>query len=343
MRARGLRRAIAAGALGAVVFAGFSASPAGAATFVKPFRCDGSATPYGPSVAAMENEYVLGTGYGPCWFHLGHHTYDAGAPYKVHGVTGATFSVEIPFSPPLELNPPYVSLSFEASADGLNWTTVARPNYIAYQSRQTVPFSFDMGGITARYFRIRQPLSSAQGLSGYLDSSWFDATVETTTAPPPPATAPHARSYACASHAMERFWSLHPCWFGGVNRYDSPSVFHTYVLGGPSTVDRVRGSATFGPWRTDDYWFGGGTSTLRAHVLVSANGTAWTKIGTFTGRYGTALPFDFAGLDAKPAQYVRIVAEYHSGGVNPGADPALKHVRGFLLDSSIEVTGALPA
>lgn len=326
----------------AIGFLVFAALPARAATQQLVFSCGGSER----TIEAMENEYIAATGDGGCWFHTGHHTYDMGALYEVGAISGSLFSVEVEFSPPIEFVAPDAALAFEGSTDGLRWTTIAPIHYALARGqeefdRHAISFSFDAGGAVARYLRIRQPLSAAQGLSGYLDASGFTATVEPVEGPPP-SLALGTRSFSCAGGIMEGFWLAHPCWFGGINRYDSPSVFHTYPIGS-SVLDRVRGSVTFLPWRSDDYSGSGGSRTdVKGFVEVSNDGTNWTNIGTVSGQYGAPIAFDFGGLGNIGAQYVRLVCEYHKGVRGPNTNPALKHVRGFVLDSSIEVSTLLP-
>ncbi len=304
--------------------------PAAAEAAPTAFRCDGRG-----GIGAMENEYAELTTKGACWFHLGHHTYDMGGPFRIGQVEGAVFSVEVQFSPPTELMMSQAALAFESSIDGLDWNTVTHLPYNLRLQRQQIDFSFDAGGIVARFLRIRQPRSAAQGLSGYLDSSRFDADLTPMPSPLSSPAAPGTIELSCAEDVMERFFDEHPCWFGGANRYDSPSVFHTYPIS-IASVSRIEGTATFLPWRTDDYTSGGGSRTvLTGYVQVSTDSRHWVTVLTMTGEYGRSIAFA-AELGAPvEASFVRVVAEY-SHAVKQ--HPALKHVRGMLLDSSLRVT-----
>lgn len=304
-----------------------------ATTSTLAFRCGGGLVDGVPSIEAMESEYAEQTTKGPCWFHLGHHTYDIGREVALGRIRGSMFSVEEQFSPPIETTSAGFAVIIETSRDGLAWTEINRPTYVLAFTRQTIAFDFDAGGAVARYVRIRQPLSAAQGLSGYIDSSNFDADV-TEIAQPAPRAVPTTLN--CAEHIMERVWSAHPCWFGGINRWDAPSVFHTYPVGG-ATLTNIAGAVTVLPWRSDDYNGGGGGRTAIAGLVqTSVDGSTWRTASTFSGTYGVPIAFSVA-QPSIAASYVRLVAEYHR---SVKADPALKHVRGFIVDSSLTLTTA---
>lgn len=304
---------------------------ASAATTLRALRCDGNG-----GTMAMENEYIAATRYGDCWFHTGHHTYDLDGLYAIGPLAGQLSSVEIQFSPPGELDAEDgIPLLLEASADGRTWTTFDTVRYNPLSTRNTsITFTANGGGVHARYLRVRQPRSLAQGLSGYLDGSRIDVELSEPLTDAVPEGRTGTFTLACADGVMERMFAEHPCWFGGINRYDSPSVFHTYPLDGPTTVTEIEGTATFLPWRSDDYTGGGGSRTaLRAHLFASLDGERWTLLQTFDAGYGVASPVRWTG--SIDAAYVRLVAEYHR---NVRTDPALKHVRGMLFDSSLTVT-----
>jgi hypothetical protein len=302
-------------------------------TVVRAFRCDDT----GAVTMAMENEYIAGSNYGGCWFHTGHHTYDLDALHAVGEIEGWLRSVEIQFSPPIEIGSSgEIRVFVEASTDGRVWATVGTVPYGRTSTRQDIPFAIDGGGVVARYLRIRQPRSVAQGLSGYLDVSSFDA--ELTPAEPPPVGIPREGTFqlSCETDIMEGFHALHPCWFGGINRYDSPSVFHTYPLNEAVAVTAISGTANYLPWRTDDYTGSGGSRRdLKGHLFASADGEHWTKLVTFDAQYGLEAPVAWTG--SIDAVYLRFVAEYHKG---VHSDPALKHVRGMLVHSALTVTVA---
>lgn len=324
-----LARASLCLALGAAL----TAPSARAGLVVRAFLCDGG----GGATPAMENSYIAATGRGACWFHTGHHTYDLGSPHRLHRIAGSVTSVEQAFSPGYE-GGRLRSVILEAwgGRSGTTWTTLG---LIDYEDRVPTPFEFDFSADppSVRTIRIREPRSLAQGLSGFLDASGFDATLEAPTIGHVPF--PRKPSYACDRDVMERMFAEHPCWFGGVNRYDSPSVFHTYPIG-PSALDAVSGHAIFLPWRTDDYFFDNQSPTsLKGAVQVSADGVTWATLGEISGLYGEPISFSFDGLAGMPASYARIVAEYHRGMFRPPTSnwQPLKHARGFLLDSALEV------
>lgn len=309
-----------------------TAVPARASNETLHFRCGGGTVNGVPAIAAMENEYITQAykNSGACWFHLGHHTYDIGREVELVRLTGSAFSVEQQFSPPTEINDNGFSIIIESSRTGISWQEIARPLYTLGFQRQTVSFDVAAGNRLARYIRIREPKSAMQGLSGYIDSSNFDAEVID------PGETPVIRrptTMSCQSNIMERFFNEHPCWFGGINRYDSPSVFHTYPLD-PGPLASVAGSVTFLPWRSDDYTQNAGSRTAIAGVVqASVDGVSWTKVGNVVGVYGVPITFSFPY--SAPANYIRLAAEYHTGA---STHPALKHVRGFIVDSSLQLT-----
>ncbi|HVL32556.1 MAG TPA: hypothetical protein VM600_03135, partial [Actinomycetota bacterium] len=298
--------------------------PARAETHELRFACDGR----DGAIEAMENEYIVQTGYGDCWFHVGHHTYDMGRPYRLGRLAGSIVSVEVVFSPTVEFAPS-TQVPLEGSIDGRTWTTLHK---ISYRDRRAVEFSLDADGAVARFLRIRQPRSLARGLSGFLDSSGFTAVVEEVDA----AVIAPRTELSCSDGILERFFDEHPCWFGGINRYDSPSVFHTYAVG-TQTVSRVKATATYAPWRTDDYFSNGGSRTDVTGILqASADGTNWTKLAEARGSYGSPITLDSGPMEPVEISFVRLVAEYHKG---VRADPAWKHARGMLVDSSVRLSG----
>lgn len=312
-----------------------AALPARAATSTVYFRCGGGSVGGVPAIEAMENEYIVSAypNSGACWFHLGHHTYDIGRAVALHRLNGSMFSVEQQFSPPIETTSGGFAVLIEASLDGITWREVARPTYTLPSTRQTITFDVDAAGAQARYVRIRQPLSAAQGLSGYIDASNFDALVTEITQPAPPT---RGTTLTCARDIMEAVYPGHPCWFGGINRYDAPSVFHTYPVDA-APLTSIAGSVTVLPWRSDDYTQNGGNRTaITGVVQTSANGVDWTTAGGFSGTYGAPIAFSIT-TPSVVASYVRLAAAYHTGA---RTHPALKHVRGFLVDSSLTLTTA---
>lgn len=212
-------------------------------------------------VQSMEHEYLE----KGCWGHLGMHTYFLGRDtvYDLQAGEGRVFSVEQQLSPPLEdprlqTDPPqlFTPLPIETSLDGIEWTRVSEVDYKfiglesgGTSSRQEIFFEFEADGQPFQYLRVRQPLSAAQGLSGYLDASRLAINVTESDESPPALS--QASTRTCEKDIMEAVWDAHPCWFGGINRWDTPSFIHTYPLG-DATLDRVEGTATFAYWRPED-------------------------------------------------------------------------------------------
>lgn len=302
-------------------------------TTTRTLLCDGPAG----TTMAMENEYITGTGFGGCWFHIGHHTYDLDGLFEVGTITVHRIaSVEVQFTPPIETSTAHpIPITFEVSRDGRTWEPIGALPYNPLSLRNDPIRGTLEADATARYLRIRQPRSAAQGLSGYLDGSHLDVELTPVDAPSPPRRT-GTFSLACATDIMERFHAEHPCWFGGINRYDSPSIFHTYPLDAPTTVTSITGTATFLPWRSDDYAGRGSSRTeVDAHLFASVDGEHWTRLTTFTAQFG--LPAAITWTGHADAAYLRIVAEYHRGA---RLDAPLKHARGMLLDSGLTVTAS---
>lgn len=297
--------------------------PATATSQTLALRCDGRG-----GIAAMENSYIAATGRGDCWFHIGHHTYDLGQPWQVEWIKGSAFTVETLFSPPTELGPGrnHSVLTFEGSLDGTTWRLLASVPYSILASRQSVAFDLAATGGPARFVRIRQPRSAAQGLSGYLDSSAIDLQVSASEQVVPD----RLDTLSCETAIMERFFAEHPCWFGGVNRYDSPSVFHTYPVDA-GALTGVSGEAIVAPWRSDDFTYDGGDPTgAEVVVQLSDDAVTWREAGRFRADYG--LPASFWLTASGTASFVRLVGEYHHGYAR---HPALKHVRAMMVSSRI--------
>lgn len=299
-------------------------------------RCGGDkATPYW----AMEFTASKGT----CWMHGGHHTYFFGdRTYRLVRATGMAFAVEQMFSPPTEVvpgSPGTTPVWLEASLDGRTWTPAGFAPYRLLTSRQEV--KFDIGkGPEFRFLRVRAPRSAAQGLSGYVDHTSLDVVAAPLGRVPTPKPALGFRTaeLTCEDDILEDFFAEHPCTFGGINRYDAPSFFHTYFLGDGVRLSQLSGRFRLGPWRTDDT---PATQDCKAFVQISVDGVRWTNVGTFDGSYGEDREF-FVTLKNVPARFVRLFPDYHPRYDDTRTAAPLHHPKGFFLDSTLTVTGSLP-
>lgn len=343
-------------------------------SFILSVACNG---PDG-TLAAMEFSYSAPT----CWNHTGLHTYFVGrdTTYLLRHVEGLAFSVEQEFSAPTEgLSPgagldsaygaevhAHSPLVVETSLDGLAWSIAGTGTYRYLDTdelldwhgcvpscrpleslyRQNVLFDITAEGQEFRFLRVRQPASLAtQGLSGFLDYSRFILTLDQGNAIASPSLAPGTRELACEQHILEDIFALHPCWYGGVDRYDSPSFFHTYALGGAARLDAVRGTYTALPWRLDDWYQPGITADdllLGITLQSSADGQAWTNLTKVSALLGEGT-FEVTGLGGLEATFVRIVPEPHNRFWQFQQFAPNHHPEAYLLDSAIHVEGLLPS
>lgn len=328
------------------------------------FQCGGDAR----SRWMMEFSSTRGT----CWIHGGHHTYFTESTlYALREVYGFVFSVEQQLAWPTQLDPeasadPSVAVTspivVEISRDGdefreagsATYTLLsATPEGLAVPERQGFWFGFEVNGNGKqfRFLRVREPLSATQGLSGYLDNSFLLVAVNVVKTVTPHGLAPTTRNLSCsAGDILEDFFATHPCTFGGVDRWDAPSFWHTYYLGEGATLDRIAGSYTLAPFRTDDFFLNRDGAILRnpdvytktsAFVQTSVDGVAWTNQAIVPGTYGAPQAFDVTLTPGTAARFVRLFPEYHPGVDNTAAEPSLHHPRGFFLASDVSVTGVL--
>ncbi|HVL47482.1 MAG TPA: hypothetical protein VM889_02900 [Candidatus Thermoplasmatota archaeon] len=296
---------------------------------------------------------------GACFNHMGHNTYFFGdATYALRKAWGRAFAVEQQFTPPAGedgLPDPFTTpLLVETSADGVAWSLAGTGRYVFVSTsppgapdRQYVEFEFEGDGRAFRFLRVRAPQSAAQGLSGFLDASGFDLYADV-VATSPPALATGILERACETHVMERFFTTHPCWFGGINRYDSASFYHTYWAGDGAKLDRVRGKAILAPWRSDDFWGASlqpADARVKAFVQTSLDGRDWDTVATVEGTFGAAIPIDVL-LSGKEARMVRLIPQEHERfhDWRQGWQWApLKHFRGYFVHSTLTLEGLLPA
>lgn len=281
-----------------------------------------------------------------CWAHFGHHHYFAGRDhvYALHGGTAKVASTESELSPFTEPGdpgyPPHWQLPIEVSMDGTEWRKVAYLNHDVFEPDWQTEFTFEADGEEFRYLRIRQPHSAAQGLSGYLDKSSFRLNVSVVGAAPQPTLSQQTVDLSCASDILEVVYPTHPCWFGGIHRYDAPSFFHTYPLGAISELDRVEGSVV-----TNNFRIGPLDAELipdtdsDVFVQTSINGSQWQTVHTFPVVHGEPTSFS-ADLAGEQARFVRFATSRHPLWAD---DPAAKHPEGLFLRSDLTVTGMLPS
>lgn len=297
-----------------------------------------------PGAVIIPTEYAQSE--GTCWVHGGHHTYALPGTATLRAYQGIAFAVEQQYAPSI---PNATTLAWDVtmqiSMDGLTWTDVGTASYDVTEDRQYVHFDLDNIDQTFRFVRFHSPLSLTQGLSGFLDHTGGYLLMDDVNNTPPATTlAQQTRAYTCEEDLMEDFFATHPCWFGGIDRYDSASAFHTYVLGDNATADRIRGTFTLLPWRTDDWFLENSTTNATAtwaSLLTSADGMTWTEQARIPATYGLPTAFNVTLADAD-ARFVRLFPEPHGGFDDYVADPALHHPRGYFVHSGIEVEGMLP-
>ncbi len=297
-------------------------------------------------IAAMEFSASGGT----CWMHGGHHTYDLGGSFTLVSGHGYTAAVEMVYAPPKEDtgegDPFLAPIHVATSPDGLTWAPLTFITYDVLGSVwQSSVFTFGASADPFRFIRIHNPQSATEGLSGFLDNSQF--TLYANEAPATPGAAPTAgtRDLSCADgDHMEDFFAEHPCWFGGIDRYDSPSMLHTYPLGPGATVDHISGTFTVAPWRTDD-WFSPlvpapeqvyGTIVT---IETSTDGTTWTAQGAVDALFGVPTSFNLTLPSSTGASFVRLIPDGHPRFDQHAAFAPNHHLEAYFLDSGISVTG----
>lgn len=282
---------------------------------------------------------------GTCWIHGGHHTYYMRGAYAFHGVHGLAYAVEQELAPSATVvnasHPLRAPVRVEVSLDGLAWTHVGEALYAYGPLRQYVWFDVDGNGEPFRFLRLHAPPSLSEGLSGYLDHSDLRIVADALVTPvaASPAT---SKTLDCATGGvMEDFFALHPCWFGGVDRYDAPSFFHTYVAGASANLTRVNGSFTLAPWRSDDFFSGApllSVNATKAFVQVSVDGIDWTTVATVNATYGVPKSFSVA-LPGTNATFVRLFPEYHANFDRWDTLAPHHHPRAYFLDSRVTLEG----
>lgn len=306
---------------------------------------------------------------GTCWMHAGHQTYDLGGPVTVVGGEGHVLSVEQQYSPSTEVENGTTPIVIETSSDGRQWDRVADVEYqfvedlgdgvIGDELRQKIQFTFESHQPNAEFFRVHEPRSTAEGLSGFLDRTKLYLFVNDTAAHPPAApTQPATETLTCeAGDVLEDFFADHPCTFGGINRYDAPSFFHTYPLGEGAEVSSVEASAEVAPWRTDD-WFlpivvSDDPESLQAYsdqvtgselsLQVSDDGVTWQTLATAEVVYGDEQNFSVSLNEPVDADLVRLIPGRHPLFDDYRSNGPLHHPDAFFVSSQVTVTGTLPA
>lgn len=304
------------------------------------------------TLASFEAWYAQRSGRTGCWAHLGHHQYFVGRDqtYFLNSVAGRVVSVEQHFSPPIEpggagLNGVFSPIPIEISMDGRVWERVATVNYqlVPVLSPQTINFDLTTGGEEFRYLRIRQPLSAAQGLSGYIDHSNFTLNVDTGTAVSAPTLVSQAVLLTCATHIMEAIYPGHPCSYGGINHWDAASTFHTYPLDGLATISDIEGVVEV----TDNYRRVGTLdfelvppANATVWIMTSEFGTSWNVVHSFSALFNVPTTFSVTGL-SEDARFIRLVTNPHPLWADV-TKPSAKHSQGYFVASQLEVTGDLP-
>lgn len=298
-----------------------------------------------PNAALNAMEYAQSG--GTCWLHGGHHTYALAGQATLRGILAIAFSVEQQYAPGVvDPNDPTTwPVHLETSLDGITWTQLMTAPYLVTSDRQTVWYDDEGLDATFRFLRFHNTPSLTQGLSGFLDHTDGYLMVDNLgTTPPPTTLAQQTRAFTCEADIMEDFFATHPCWFGGIDRYDSASFWHTYVLGDNATADRISGTFTLLPWRSDDWFLSNSLNNVTAtsaFLLTSADGVTWTERARIPATYGVAQSFNVTLADAE-ARFVRLFPEPHGNFDDVAGDPPAHHARGYFMHSGIEVEGMLP-
>lgn len=297
-----------------------------------------------PSTTRWAMEFT--SSRGSCWLHGGHHTYFMGdEAYTLRALRGRAFTVEQQLSPPTELGnePGSTPLHVEVSVDAVTWTHVAMGDYRFVSTNQRQDVFFDAPGASQpfRFVRVHEPRSAAQGLSGYLDHTELDVEADYAGDVETPVVAPDVRALACgAGDVMEDFFPEHPCWFGGIDRYDAPSFWHTYFLGDGARLSRIEGTFTLLPWRTDDWTQGNSTTNatgVAAYVQTSVDGVNWTDAATVRTAFGAPTPFR-VDVDT-PARFVRFFPEEHARFDDLAGSASNHHPKGYFVETGLVLTG----
>lgn len=320
---------------------------------------------------------------GGCWQHIGMHTYFPGVNkvYRLHGGSGFVNIVEQYFTAPTELvaDGTATRMAVETSLDGLTWTEAATvaipwtpltPSVGTYEGAPAltldavsgpVRFSFTADGELFRFLRLRESKSASQGLAGFMDHS--EVTLDVSVASKvdkPVLSARRDVAKTCAADILEDVFAEHPCTYGGIHDFDAPSFYHTYPLGGPARLDRIRGQVTVGLFRTG-YRFVQGRAygvlfydtgpepvvaeaahtveELGLNIQVSEDGTAFRTVGTVQVRAGVPATFDVAGLAGARARFVRLVSDPTAEAATV---PSRKYAEAYIVHSGLTLDGMLP-
>lgn len=303
---------------------------------------------------------------GTCWMHSGHNTYVLDEPVRLLGGVGWLRSVEQGLSPPTEYEQPASTtpVHLQASPDAQTWYELDSVEYdfasdvIAGERRQDITFEFTTDTV-AEYFRIHEPRSAAQGLSGFLDRTVLTLLANETEADPtPPSPLEEGKvTFACSDgDVLEDFFPRHPCWFGGLNRYDAPSFIHTYNPGEGATVTTIQGEAQVAPWRTDDWFipvvlttdtdeaqaYAEQVTSTRVFVQTSPDGITWDTVDTIPLAFGEPTSFTTHLEEPHPARFIRLITDKHPSYDDFKSQPALHHPEAYLVHSELTLTGNLP-
>lgn len=286
-----------------------------------------------------------------CWAHLGQHRYVLGVDraWQLEGGSGWVRSVEQQLAPPEDVEPGTDGVRskapVEVSIDGREWHRVGVVEYELVSAstspvgtRQDIRFTLDGSEEPFRFFRIRQPRSSSEGLSGYLDASRIDLNLSPAGVAADPGL-DEATRLTCTNDILEDVFAEHPCWYGGADRWDAPSFVHTYPIG-PTNVSRIDGQVQMAYFRPDDPGFccnqtpeGVENGTLL--VQVSRDAVDWRTVHRVDVTYGEETTFASPELAGLEARFVRLIGTKHPGY---SEDPALKHPEGYMLDSAFTLT-----
>lgn len=329
-----------------------------------------------PMQKRMETTYFVNSppkeAFGGCWGHYSVFQWFLGETqlYTLNSADLKVYWVEAEASPPAGV--PQV----EVSRDSITWHLLVPTlvtNAGTYDGGElNVPgvqyhMKFGAESDTFRFLRIRGPASATQGLAGFVDFARGRVDlVPAGSVPSAPMPLP-TTTRSCATDLMEDLYLAHPCWYGGVNDYDSASALHTYFLGAANVL-AVHGTVEAQVYRhfinplgevdlgaarlgLDDNTLAAGHTNVT--IQISPNGRDWQNVCKFSANYleSTSIPSSCALPSKTPAMFVRLAAQKHPryddfyNGYTHGTGPnaAYHRTESYLMDSSLSLDGDFSA
>lgn len=245
-------------------------------------------------------------------------------------------------------------VTVESSLNGLAWNTVNVSRFHEWNpdgfgGSLDDPFIYlriESGASSSpfRFLRVRLDPSLTDGQGGFLDAAYAWLNV-TPAADPGWPQASHV-SFTCATGILEDVIAEHPCFFGGIHKYDPADFHHTYPIGS-RTLTKIAGNFTVAPYRSTINPRCAnpvaGTTEVKVYAQTSTDGRNWTN-ETIDGSGGLSyVSTDFCHSTAfnatlspsKQASFVRLMVELHPSFDSGGGDEV--H-RGYLLASDVQIT-----